>query len=286
MINESKNQQLAEKERLRDFHEGASRRPNVRMASGEYSEPSSIPSGYPSGVADRIVYKNAASEAIEMDAPVVILAAESSSWGERRGGKDILLSDDGDEFSTGTIVDETLVEVEINPATPQNPINDQSLVDIPYDFTGIPKMLDGRFEHMDVSLSNATTISLRRNDMEELQAMILKPSSTWSRRRQSGLLGKAETTSMTTENIDGEKRMAYELLDALTKGGALPLQQTTLHVIIGSSHTFERTLINTVVQENVNPIEKLEKTLAVMGSIIHNVPIDALVKPEHLGRLL
>ena len=77
-----------------------------------------------------------------------------------------------------------------------------------------------------------------------------------------------------------EKQKCFDLLDALSLSGALPIDCASLHVIIAATHCFDETLINTVVQRNVNPIEKLELSSLIVGETIHARPAQQLVRPE------
>lgn len=47
---------------------------------------------------------------------------------------------------------------------------------------------------------------------------------------------------------------ALELLDALTRSGALVVEEAALHVILAATHAFDKGLVDTVVQDNLNPI--------------------------------
>ena len=40
-------------------------------------------------------------------------------------------------------------------------------------------------------------------------------------------------------------------------------------MVVAATHTFTKTLIDTVVQDNVNPIEKVERTQLIMASVVH-----------------
>ncbi len=43
--------------------------------------------------------------------------------------------------------------------------------------------------------------------------------------------------------------------------------------------------VDTVVQDNINPIEKAERSLLIMATTLHRVPAAALVNAEHVQRL-
>ena len=58
----------------------------------------------------------------------------------------------------------------------------------------------------------------------------------------------------------------------------------SLHVVIAATHCFDKTLMNTIVQDNVNPIEKVERSSLIVASTIHNTTPASLISPEHLER--
>lgn len=65
----------------------------------------------------------------------------------------------------------------------------------------------------------------------------------------------------------------------------LALEQASVHVIVAATHCFAKTLIDVVVQDNVNPIEKVERTSLIVASTIHSLPAEELVKPDQLDRV-
>ena len=55
------------------------------------------------------------------------------------------------------------------------------------------------------------------------------------------------------------------------------LESVSLHVVIAATHTFDDTLMTCLVQKNMNPIERVERSLLIMGSVLHGVsPLDLL----------
>jgi len=141
------------------------------------------------------------------------------------------------------------------------------------DFTAIPKRLDAKFDVHDGESA--------------LRATIIKTDKTWTRMRQENLLTKAQKTVLGSDDIKSEKDKAFDLLDALSRSGSLPIACAELHVVVAVTHCFEKDVMNTVIQDNVNPIEKVEKTMVLMGSTIHNVPPAALLADQaHSARLM
>ena len=41
------------------------------------------------------------------------------------------------------------------------------------------------------------------------------------------------------------------------------------HVILGATHCFDRTLLDTVIEENTNPIDKIEQSVLIAAASIH-----------------
>ena len=55
-----------------------------------------------------------------------------------------------------------------------------------------------------------------------------------------------------------------------------------LHVVIAATHCFDKTVLETVGQDNVNPIDKVERSTLIMASTVHQVPVSSLIQPAHV----
>jgi hypothetical protein len=131
------------------------------------------------------------------------------------------------------------------------------------DFTLIPKILDAELEEHDKDGS--------------LRSTIVKTGTDWKRRRQENLLLPVSETYLVPQEMESEKNKAFDLLTALSRSGSLPIEHSELHIIIAVSHCFENDIMSTIIGENVNPIAKVEQSLLMIGSVIHNQPATALI---------
>lgn len=116
-----------------------------------------------------------------------------------------------------------------------------------------------------------------------VQGTIINVSPEWFKMKTS-LLGHFSDAQLKNEELLAERNKAFDLLDALSRGGAV-VMEANFHVIHGTVHTFDKTLLDTVIQANINPIEKVERSLLIAASTIYNVPVKDLISPEHLDRV-
>eukprot|EP00534_Pseudo-nitzschia_fraudulenta_P008520 CAMPEP_0201150568 /NCGR_PEP_ID=MMETSP0851-20130426/11673_1 /ASSEMBLY_ACC=CAM_ASM_000631 /TAXON_ID=183588 /ORGANISM="Pseudo-nitzschia fraudulenta, Strain WWA7" /LENGTH=1014 /DNA_ID=CAMNT_0047427253 /DNA_START=66 /DNA_END=3110 /DNA_ORIENTATION=- len=140
-------------------------------------------------------------------------------------------------------------------------------------FAAIPKVLDRAIEKHDKNAAiRSTTIET--------------DGAGWTRKRQKNLLTKPRKETLAKDEIESEKSKAFDLLDALSRSGSLVIPFSELHIVICATHRFEKNVMETVIQDNINPIEKLEMSTLLMASTILNMPARDLVrKPEDIERL-
>lgn len=131
------------------------------------------------------------------------------------------------------------------------------------DFSSIPKKLDHIFETFDKDGA--------------LRTMTLKTGDDWTRTRQENLLTKLVTTQMSENTKKEESNKALDLLDALSRSGSLPVSSGELHVVVGVRHSFEKNVMATVIQDNVNPIDKVDYSSLLIAASVHQVSIPTLV---------
>ncbi len=138
------------------------------------------------------------------------------------------------------------------------------------DYSHIPALLESRFQALD--------------EDGALHPTILSAGKVWNKRFKKGLLSEFSTVSMAKAEQKLEKQRVYDLLDALTKSGVLSMEGASLHVVLAATHMFDKSVLNTLVQDNVNPIEKVERSNLIVASVVHGAaPVDML-KPAELER--
>ncbi len=132
--------------------------------------------------------------------------------------------------------------------------------------TQLPALLDERFEKLDADRA--------------LHATILNVGSVWQKTSQPSLLAARSTSSVGPDQQKLEKNACWDLLDALSKSGALPFQHASMHIVVATSHVFDKNVMDVLVQDNINPIERVQNSQLIIASTIHNVPVTQLVKSQ------
>jgi len=139
------------------------------------------------------------------------------------------------------------------------------------DYTLIPGELDRKFEALDTDGA--------------LRPTIIDIGKVWTKKSQKSLLSQPTSATLDVPEQETERNKAFDLLDALSRSGCLAFDHASLHVVMASTHCFDKTLLNTVVQDNVNPIEKVERSTLIVATTIHGKPSEELVRPEVLERV-
>jgi hypothetical protein len=165
-------------------------------------------------------------------------------------------------------------EIQANTVVTSDKVTTTANTQLPHsvDFTMVPQILDAAVEQSGKDTS--------------LRSTVLKTGDTWVRNRQENLLTGLKRQQLNCDDIKTEKNKAFDLLDALSRSGSLPIQHSELHVMVAVTHCFEKDVIDTIVCDNVDPIEKIEMSTLLFASTMHGVPARALIKDnEELLRL-
>ena len=139
------------------------------------------------------------------------------------------------------------------------------------DYSKLPSILDKQFEKFDKDSA--------------VHATIINAQPSWQKSSQQGLLGKASSSCLSESALKTEKNAAFDLLDALTRSGILSIDEATLHLLIASTHQFDNSLLNTIIHDNINPIERAERSTIIIASTIHNQPPGEIINPDLLPKL-
>lgn len=132
------------------------------------------------------------------------------------------------------------------------------------DYTKIPSELDRRYEALD--------------EDSALRPTTIKTGEVWRLKSQAGLLSKPVEKMVSAEAQKERKAQAFDLLDALSRSGELPLEHASLHIVIAATHCFDQSLVDTVIQGNVNPVEKAERSTLIVAGVIHRMPTAKMLK--------
>ncbi|CAE7810338.1 TRPT1, partial [Symbiodinium necroappetens] len=139
-----------------------------------------------------------------------------------------------------------------------------------FDYTQLPHQLDANYLKFDSdAVLRPTKIDL---------------ATVWTKQEQPGLLGDSRSRQLREADQRAETNKAFDLLDALSRSGAEALE-SSLHIVVAATHCFDETILNTLVQQNRNPIEKMERSMLIMASTLHRTPLDQLIHPGEVDRV-
>lgn len=130
------------------------------------------------------------------------------------------------------------------------------------DITLVPGLLEAQL----------AIVEEKKEDSSLRQAMI-GTGMTW--KRSLWVSSPVPATTLEREAIVVETQRAFNLLDALSRSGTLEIS-AELHAVIVLSQNFEKNVMGTVLEENENPIEKVERSALILGSAIYGKPFSEI----------
>ena len=138
------------------------------------------------------------------------------------------------------------------------------------DYTQIPAVLDRKLEQLD--------------EDNAVRPTIINPGDPWNKSFRKSLLADVAEKSLHADEQRTEKDKAFDLMDALSKSGDLSFQHASLHVVLAATHCFDKTLLETVIQGNVNPVEKVERSSMIVATTVHGKPATELLVEDQRRR--
>jgi hypothetical protein len=119
------------------------------------------------------------------------------------------------------------------------------------------------------ALAGRLDAALERLDAEgALRSAVLSAGKVWSRQKQAGLGGPATTTRLQDGEQRQEKQACFDLIDSLTRSGSVSLEGAEMHIVMSVVHCFDRNVMDTLCRDNINPIEKVERSSAVLAGCV------------------
>ena len=103
------------------------------------------------------------------------------------------------------------------------------------------------------AISRAVVQAVEDSSLHE--TIVRTAPGNWQMEKSSFL--KTSSEVLKHEQVLACKNDALRLLDSVTAGGALPLQESELHVFHVFTQCYEEDVIDTVIQKNVNVIDDL-----------------------------
>ncbi|KAJ3024349.1 hypothetical protein HKX48_000024 [Thoreauomyces humboldtii] len=134
---------------------------------------------------------------------------------------------------------------------------------------------------LDLSLLPTTLSSaLRSLPHDAVRPTIISLKDDWKRTRAKSILHPPITTTLDEDTQKIERNAAFDLLDALSRSGELVLENVHLHVVSAATHAFDRTLVETVIRGNVDPLSRVSETSMIVAGVV------AGIEEEQRGSLL
>ena len=120
-----------------------------------------------------------------------------------------------------------------------------------------------------------------------LRPTIVRTGGEWHKRSSKSLVhDDTEDELFDSDDRRRERRRALDLLDALTRCGAIELEEASVHVVVAATNTFPKTLLATLGEESVNPIGVVERSSLIATAVIHSTQPSRLLRAGAQQRLL
>jgi len=104
----------------------------------------------------------------------------------------------------------------------------------------------------------------------ELRPIVIHVGEKWRKRTKIPQQQQHQEQELNGVEQRLEKQKCFDLLRALTKSGALTITDCSLHVVIASSICFEKTLIDSLIVDNLEPISLIDSAHLLFAKTIHN----------------
>ena len=136
------------------------------------------------------------------------------------------------------------------------------------DVTTIPTSLDKRFESLDPDAA--------------LRSSIIKVGEQWKKTDRPSFLTDPRERILSVAGTRIEKNSAFDLLDSLSRSGILDIDFCDFHIIVASTHSFDDTLMDTLIKKNINPIDKMERSALIVSTTLERKEVIELIQEQRL----
>ena len=117
-------------------------------------------------------------------------------------------------------------------------------------------------------ISRKLNAKIKALKSKHLQLTAIEAGEKWV---QKNLMSqKSQIKVLEKSEQEANTRKALDLLDSLSRSGSLPLKFAELHAIVGVTHCFSQSMMDTLVLDNVDPVKELSDSTLLLSSIINH----------------
>ncbi|MBX9694011.1 MAG: hypothetical protein K2Z81_16620, partial [Cyanobacteria bacterium] len=109
----------------------------------------------------------------------------------------------------------------------------------------------------------------------------IQPGPSWQKTSQASLLSKPVVSTVT----EADKKQGLSLLQAVTRGGELPLSGAHMHVLLVATHCYDQSLLGMVLHGRANPMDLIDRSSILMATTIKQKSVRSLLRPEQSERV-